>query len=213
MCTDRDPGPRGKTEDCSNTAASLCYNLLHNTHWYHHWGKNERVFNSKLNNLIVNLLFFFFFSFPLDALITPKLLKQDFWWAGRRNNDEFTPQVTWSNCSTLPRQTRQDNWFGSPFVCWACTDEMISSNKWAGLNFLCIYLFCPHFFSFGLRCQSTLPRWIHEGFGKLESNMCIFCKLRHHGKGNSKSSVNSYQHTSVCFSVQLSKCAIPHVLK
>lgn len=94
-----------------------------------------------------------------------------------------------------------------------CTDETISSNKWVGLNLLSIYLFCPHFFSFGLRCQSTLPWWwIYEGLGKLELNMCIFCKLRHHIKGNSKSSVNSYQPTSVCFSVQLSKCAVPCVL-
>lgn len=93
----------------------------------------------------------------------------------------------------------------------------ISSNKWVGLNFLNMYLFCPHFFSFGLRCQSlpnTLPRWwIYWGLGKLELNMCIFSKLRHGIKRNSKSSVNSYQPTSVCVSVQLSTCAIPHVLK
>lgn len=168
------------------------------------------AFHSKLDNLIINLLFFFF---PLDEHMTPKLLKQNFWVTGRRNNEEFTPQVTWSTCSTYPRQTREDNWSGSPFVCWACTDETISSKKWVGLNFLSIYLFCPHFFPFGPRCQSTLPWWIYEGLGKLELNMCIFCKLRHHRKGNSKSSVNSYQHTSVCFSVQLSKCVIPHVLK
>lgn len=166
-------------------------------------------FSFQIWQLEIKSFFFFFFGSTLEPNASKIGLlasqQEKWWWTCPPGDILYLLYVLQAN------QENQPIWIA---FCFLSRVQMISSNKWVGLNFLRIYLFCPHFFSFGLRCQSTLPWWwIYEGLGKLELNMCIFCKLRRHIKGNSKSSVNSYQPTSVCFSVQLSKRAVPHVLK
>lgn len=210
MCTDGDPRPRQRELETAQILLPVCVTSCSTTSTEVTTDERTRgFFHSKLRNLILSPFFFF-----LGSLLEPNASKtgllvswQEKWW---------THTSRWHALPALRFPGKSGRTVDLDHLLFAeqRTDEMISSNKWVGLNFPSIYLFCPHFFSFGLACQSTLPWWwIYEGLGKLELNTCIFCKLRHHIKGNSKSSVNSYQPTFVCFSVQLSKCAMSCVLK